>query len=70
MDRWDSLSVDRSAFVVSSLTDEPEEKAYWLSRSPYERLRAIEWMRQIVYGYDPVTVRLQRVLEVTELISG
>ena len=31
------------------------------------RLEALELMRQINYGYDPITDRLQRVLEVDEL---
>ena len=30
---------------------------------PLERLEAIELMRQILYGYDPIPVRLQRVLQ-------
>jgi hypothetical protein len=29
-------------------------------------MEAIEVMRQIIYGYDPATTRLQRVLEITE----
>ena len=59
--------VDRSAFVVTSLGDESSEREYWKSKSPEERLAALELMRQIIYGYDPATTRLQRVLEVVDL---
>ena len=58
--------LDKTAFAVASLTDESDEKQYWLTKSPYERLRALELMRQIIYGYDPSTERLQRVFEVVE----
>ena len=60
------LKVDRTAFVVTSL-HESDEKEYWLSKTPEERLQALELMRQIVYGYDPATARLQRFFEVADL---
>jgi hypothetical protein len=55
--------LDRSGFQVDSLSGLSDEKAYWLSKTLYERLKAVEQMRQILYGYDPATSRLQRVLE-------
>jgi len=58
--------IDKTAFSVASLFDESDEKAYWLSRTPLERLQAIEIMRQVVYSYDPDTTRLQRVLTIVE----
>ena len=60
-----SLKVDRTAFSVASLTDPSDEKAYWLSRTPQERLRQVEILRRINYGHR-ATARLQRVLEITE----
>ena len=63
------LKVDRTSFVVTSL-HESDEKEYWLSKTPEERLQALELMRQIVYGYDPATARLQRVLEIAQLERG
>jgi hypothetical protein len=39
---------------------------YWFSLSPLERLEAIELMRQIIYGYDPSSDRLQRVFTVVK----
>jgi hypothetical protein len=43
------------------------DKAYWHSRTPKERLHALELMRQKTYGYEPATARLKRVLEITQL---
>ena len=59
--------MDKSAFSVVSLDDESDEKEYWLSKTPLERLAALELMRQIAYGYDPNTARLQRFFEVVKL---
>ena len=58
--------VQRTAFSVGSVFDKSDDKSYWLSKTPAERMQAVELMRQIIYGYDPATTRLQRVLEVTQ----
>ena len=63
----DILKVDKKSFSLSSLSGESDDKAYWLSKTPHERLMATELMRQINYGYDPTTARLQKVLEIAEL---
>lgn len=60
-----NLKIDKTAFSVTSLSDESDEKAYWWSRTPEERLRHIETLRRINYG-DQATARLQRVLEVAQ----
>ena len=70
MDLIDSVRIDKIAFSVTSLSDELDEKDYWLSKTPCERLEAIELMRQIIYGYSPSTTRLQRVLTVAQLTSS
>ena len=70
MSTLDSIRIDRTSFSVVSLSDEPDEKEFWLSKTPEERLEALEIMRQIVYGYDPSTTRLQRVLEIAQRTSG
>ena len=56
--------MDKSHFSVTSPSDESDEKRFWMARTPAERLEALEMMRQILYGYDPATERLQRVLAV------
>lgn len=61
--------LDRSVFSVVSLEEaDSDEMEFWLSKTPYERLDALETLRQIFYGYDPATTRLQRVLEITQRI--
>ena len=62
----DRVKLDRSAFEVCAL-DDADDREYWLARSPQERMEALELMRQIIYGYDPATTRLQRVLEIVDL---
>jgi hypothetical protein len=57
-----SLKVDRTVFRVDSLEDKSDDKAYWLARTPQERLRQVELLRRINYGHK-ATARLQRVLE-------
>jgi hypothetical protein len=69
-DTLSDYQMDKSAFTVAALTDESDERDYWAAKTPEERLTALEFMRQVMYGYDPATVRLQRVLEVAELSSS
>ena len=59
--------VDRTKLTVANLHDPPDEVEYWRSKSYTERLEAVELSRLAVYGYDPATTRLHRVLEVTQL---
>ena len=66
MDLLKEVKINKSTITVTSLK-EGDEKSYWLLCSSEERLRAIELMRQILYGYDPSSTRLQRILEVSEL---
>ena len=67
MSAVDDVRLDRSVYEVVSLDDESGDREYWRAKSPAERMEALELLRQIVYGYDPATTRLQRVLEITEL---
>lgn len=62
----DKFKLNKSAISFGSLHDGGNEQAYWLSKTPLERLEALEYMRQILYGYDPDTVRLERVIEIIE----
>jgi hypothetical protein len=61
--------IDKSTLVVTSVTDSPSDAQFWITKTPGERLAALEFMRQVMYGYDPITARLQRVLTVTERSS-
>jgi hypothetical protein len=59
------LKIDKTAFLVSSLSDPSDNRDYWFKRTPIERIRQIEILRRINYGHL-ATSRLQRVLEVVE----
>jgi hypothetical protein len=65
-----SLKLDKTSLTVSSLAGSSDDKVYWCAKSPYERLRAVEALRQLNYGHHQSTARLQRVLEVTQRPSG
>ena len=59
--------IDRSVVVVGSMYDQSNDRAFWLSKTPDERMEAIQYLREIAYGHDAATARLARVLEVAEL---
>lgn len=62
----ENYRLDRSVREVGSLKDKANDRQCWMSKTPAERFEALELLRQIAYGYDPATARLQRVLEVIE----
>jgi hypothetical protein len=39
---------------------EDQDKAYWLSMTPTERLQALELMRRLEYGYEATTARIDK----------
>ena len=61
-----SLKMNKNIFSVVTDFSEANDMEYWFSLSPLERLEAIELMRQIIYGYDPSSDRLQRVFTVVK----
>lgn len=63
--------LDKNVIGVSALDDAAEEKRYWLTRDPRERLNALEHNRRMVYGHDRTSAPLQkRIFEVVELPRG
>jgi len=64
-DPVDEPTVDRAAFSVVALDEADDERAYWWSRTPQERMRHLEYLRRVNYG-DRAGERLQRVFEVVE----
>jgi hypothetical protein len=65
MDKLPSLN--KGVVKVTSLDDIDDEKIYWFSKSPVERIEAIEINRRMIYSQDRVTSRLQRFFETSEL---
>lgn len=59
------MRLDRTKLSVSNSFDNTEEKEYWLSRTPQERLVHMERLRPINYG-NSATERFQRVLEIVK----
>ena len=63
----DLARVDRTVFSVTTLEEaDKADRLYWRSRTPDERLAALELSRQIAYGYDPTARGLSRFFEVVE----
>ena len=50
--------------------DDADERAFWRTRTPAERLAATELLRQINYGDLATAARLQRIFEFAELGAG
>jgi len=59
------VKIDKKFFSVVSLSDQSDDKNFWLDMDPIERMRHIEILRRINYGHG-ATSRLQRILEYTE----
>jgi hypothetical protein len=64
--KYDWLTFNKKALSVKSLYDKDNDLEFWLSKTPEERVLAVEFLRQLIYGYDPFTERLQRVFETAE----
>jgi hypothetical protein len=60
--------LNKKIVMVTSIDDIEEEKRYWMSKSPLERIEAVEINRRMIYGQDRVTSRLQRFFETAELL--
>ena len=59
--------LDKSKITLGGPLDNREEEMdYWHSRTPEERLEAVELMRRINYGDEATRGRLQRVLEIVK----
>jgi hypothetical protein len=56
-----------AALSIGSFENEPDDLAYWLARSPEDRLEAIEFLRQQFFAYGEARQELRRFLEIAEL---
>ena len=66
MNLLESERMDKSVMVIGELSEQGDDKAYWATKTPDERLAALELMRQVMFGYDPSTARIQRVLTIAQ----
>ena len=56
--------------VLTFAEAEQEDRDYWHARTPLERLRHMESLRELNYGTKVVDQGLQRVLTVSERAGG
>jgi hypothetical protein len=66
----DDHKMDRTHFSIGSRSELDDAVTYWWSKTPYEGLCAVEFLRQVAYGYDPAYERLQRVLTLAKRERG
>ncbi len=62
----EKYKLNKKAIKVSFL-DENDEKHYWHSKTPIQRLKAVEINRRIIYGYANTSKRFQGFFEVVKL---
>ncbi len=63
----ENIKIEKTAIEIFSSFAEADDadRKFWHSKTPEERLTALELMRQSAYGYEnPDTERLQRVFEI------
>ena len=71
MTQADSATIESSAVRLLSREEaEREDRLFWHARTPVERLAAAEQLRQVAYGFDAVTARIQAVVVRTFLKEG
>ncbi len=58
--------MDKKIFKVKSL-HESDDYDFWKDKTYLERIEGLEKLRRSMFGYDPSTERLQRVLTITPL---
>lgn len=58
--------MNKKIFKVTSIKDS-DDSQYWKGKTYSERLEALEQLRRIIFGYDPTTTRLQRIISITQL---
>ena len=66
MTQVDAAAVE-SVRLLSREEAEREDRLFWHSKTPAERLAAAEQLRQIAYRYDAATARIQAVVVCTVL---
>ena len=70
MNTQNSNRINKSIVTVGLLLEPSDDKDFWLSKTPSERLQFVEILRQLNYSQYQSTARLQRILTVTERIPG
>jgi hypothetical protein len=67
----EAAAVESSAVrLLSRQEAEREDRLFWHSKTPAERLAAAEQLRQVAYGYNAATARIQAVIVLACLKEG
>jgi hypothetical protein len=62
----DYQKIEKNIFLITSLSDETDDRVYWQSMPADKRFQHIEMLRFLNYGAK-ASSRLQRFFEVAEL---
>jgi hypothetical protein len=62
--------IDKTALSVLEEADAPSRRAYWQSKTPQQRLAALEPMRQMHYDYAPGIAEMEPVMDRVDRASG
>ncbi|MGZ8898697.1 MAG: hypothetical protein ACXW3Z_01260 [Limisphaerales bacterium] len=63
---WAMSEMEKTLRLLTHEEAAREDREYWWSRTPEERLRHVEELRVKNYGEDVINQRLQRVLSVSD----
>jgi hypothetical protein len=64
------FTLNKSAFSIHKLGEEPKAYIYWLQQSAEKRISAIEFLREQYHTKDEIQSRLQRVYRIAQLASS
>jgi len=67
MEESSEMRLDKTKLSVSNLFDNSDEKEYWLSRTPQERLLHTERLRRICYGKEATKQMDKKVFEIVQV---
>jgi len=67
----DTVTLETSLVrILTREQAEEEDRTFWHSKTPAERLAAAEQLRQIAYGYDASTARIHAIFVYTQHEKG
>lgn len=53
--------------IAKMILEAKGDPKYWLSRTPQERIQAIFYMQEQVYGYATMNAPIKRVIKIVKL---
>ncbi|QEG37101.1 hypothetical protein Pr1d_44410 [Bythopirellula goksoeyrii] len=62
----DKHRLDKTAIRLVPLEEEGDDRAFWATKTPTERLAALECLRRAVYGNELCEAKMLRVIRVID----